>query len=454
MVGGAAHGIPHDRYRSTNIVVRNSTVHDVYGDGIIVFFAHRAIIERSVAWNTGFQPNYSIGTPNAIWTWMCRECTVQFNEAYLSDSPGFDGGAFDIDWADDDNIVQYNYGHDTQGYCIAVFGAGYTTRNSIVRYNVCANNGLSPRLARLQGAVFVHTWNDGKLDGVEIYNNTIVWNPPIDAPALMSDAEFTGQGPRIFKNNIVLSGVPSFVSVRDWLQLDHNLYWNTRGGNAAWKYAGRTYESFTSYREGSGQDRRSMNKDPKLVSPEYHGIGLGKHAFRLAPGSPAIDAGAALSNMGAHDVFGVAIPQGKGYDIGASEFPVADRSASLPASLRPSIERFKGKWLLVGLVDARATGAAAADSRSLLVQLKSLKRQFRDMDLRVAVAVDAGVSPASLENYRADRQLGDMPLFAGSGAGAGPETLLISPDMRVAARWTGVSAPASMGLALRSILKR
>ena len=74
------------------------------------------------------QDTQTIGTPNAIWTWMCDDCTVQRSEAYLTDSPGVDGGAFDIDYGNTKNSVIDNYGHDTQGYCVAVFGAGFVTQ--------------------------------------------------------------------------------------------------------------------------------------------------------------------------------------------------------------------------------------------------------------------------------------------------------------------------------------
>jgi hypothetical protein len=204
LVGGGNFGFPPESTRSTNVVVRNSIVHDVQGDGIVLFRVIHGLIEKSVAWHTGMQFKETIGTPNGIWTWMCRDCTVQYNEAFLTDSPGIDGGAFDIDYGNADNVVQHNYGHDTQGYCIAVFGAGWVTTNSVVRDNLCVNNGVSPRLARHQGAITLTTWDDGKLEGVRMENNTVVWSPAVDAPAVRNTADFIGQ-PGIFKKNTIRS---------------------------------------------------------------------------------------------------------------------------------------------------------------------------------------------------------------------------------------------------------
>ena len=158
---------PSRESRSRDVTVRNTIVYDVSGDGIVLYQVEDGVIETSAAWLTGLQPEPTIGTPNGIWNWRCRRCVVQFTEGVFTDSPGIDGGIYDIDWGNEDNTVQYNYGHDAQGYCLAVFGAsGETTSNSIVRHNVCVNNGRSPKLARRQGDVFIQTWAGGSLDGV------------------------------------------------------------------------------------------------------------------------------------------------------------------------------------------------------------------------------------------------------------------------------------------------
>jgi hypothetical protein len=203
MVAGVAHGFPPESSRNTNVVIRNSIVHDVAGDGIVLFQVNNGVIENSVAWLTGMQDTQTIGTPNAIWTWMCRNCAVRQNEAFLTDSPGVDGGAFDIDYGNDHNVVEENYGHDTQGYCLAVFAAGWVTTNSEVRNNICAANGLSPRLALLQGAVYLSTWNGGKIEGLDMSGNQIFWNPRVAAAPVVNVADFIGSG--TFEKNTIHS---------------------------------------------------------------------------------------------------------------------------------------------------------------------------------------------------------------------------------------------------------
>jgi hypothetical protein len=212
--------------RVRDVAVRNTIVHDVFGDGIVLFQVENGLVEKSAAWLTGLQPVHTIGTPNGIWTWRCRTCTVQLTEGFFIDSPGVDAGVYDIDWGNDDNIVQHNYGHDAQGYCVSVFGAQKeVTTNSIVRHNLCVNNGRSPKLARRQGDLYVHTWDEGALDGVLIHDNTFYWNPPIDVPAFqIEETTFTGTRPNRIFNNAIHSTVPSPLPSNPQLQMDGNAF--------------------------------------------------------------------------------------------------------------------------------------------------------------------------------------------------------------------------------------
>lgn len=212
LIGGGPFGYGLDAPLNTRITVRNSSVQDVYGDGIVLFRDSNSVIETSTAWQTGMQATQTIGTPNAIWTWTCTDCTVRDNEAFLTDSPGVDGGAYDIDWDNTRNIVDRNYAHDTQGYCVAVFGSGYVTSESVVRDNLCIDNGQSPRLSQLQGAVYLHTWNGGVIRGLRMEHNTILWNPPVaSAAAIVNDAVMDG-GPVTLTGNRIESSAPLFYS--------------------------------------------------------------------------------------------------------------------------------------------------------------------------------------------------------------------------------------------------
>ena len=208
IVNGASWGTKAPERRSRNVTIRNSIAKDVWGDGIVLFQVDHGLIERSAAWMTGMQPRHTIGTPNGLWTWRCADCVVRECESFWSDSPGVDGGAFDIDWGNDRNIVERSYGHDTLAYCIAVFGAGHlVTTESVIRRNVCAGLGRSPRLARHHGAIHLTTWDGGSLDGVVIEDNHIEWDTQVKAEAVRNEAVWSGSRGLVLRRNTIRDDV-------------------------------------------------------------------------------------------------------------------------------------------------------------------------------------------------------------------------------------------------------
>ncbi|HEX4030750.1 MAG TPA: right-handed parallel beta-helix repeat-containing protein [Terracidiphilus sp.] len=268
LVGGGNYAYPPNAPLNSGVIIRNSTVHDVYGDGIVLFRDTDSVIRSSAAWQTGMQPTQTIGTPNAIWTWTCDTCTVEDNEAYLTDSPGVDGGAYDIDWDNTHNIVQRNYAHDTQGYCIAVFAASYVTSDSAVRDNLCMDNARSPRLAVLQGAVYMHTWNGGVIRGLAFERNTIQWKPPVPgAAAIVNDAAFDGP-PAVFAANRIASTSPLIYRItRPWAS-SKNIY--TLGGQPLFDAPGLQNASLAALQAKGYEAGSSVQAPAQAASPAAH----------------------------------------------------------------------------------------------------------------------------------------------------------------------------------------
>jgi hypothetical protein len=441
--------------RARNVTIRNSIVHHVYGDGIVLFQVENGLIEKSAAWLTGLQPVERIGTPNGIWTWRCRHCTVQLTEGFFIDSPGVDGGVYDIDWGNDDNTVQYNYGHDAQGYCASVFGAGgEVTTNSVVRYNVCVDNGRSPKLARRQGDFYISTWENGKLDGVLVHNNTFIWNPPIDAPAVQMDqAEFTGGAANAFRNNTIISRAQGMVHSSRSLRFENNVYWYRGRGVPRWTFDGREYSGIRQYREGIDSNANERFADPALDP-----------LLRPRAGSPLTDAALPVEDMGERDALGAHIPKGGGFDIGAVESGTLSEAGIRAPDLTlaaidtdpVSLTRREGAWLLL-LFAARSSDP----SRGQVVFLQSALAQYGDRNLDAALAVEE--SGDDLENLRYDWDLGRITLLtAGAAATArrslgvsrSPVLLLISPTGEVVRRWEEFAWPADLGLVVRAFLSK
>jgi hypothetical protein len=315
-----------------NVTVQNSTAYNVGGDGIMIAETTNGLLQNNVVYQTGQCASCTGSTPNGLWEWYCHTCTVQNNESYANKSWfKTDGGDYDIDYYDNDNVVQYNYGHDSAGYCVSVFGSdGTPSVNSIVRYNICSNDGQSTAGA-YQGEILLYTWNGGSLDGVQVYNNTLYWNPAAPAAAFnTAGVIYAGSGPRIFMNNIIYSAVSAFIQTTPDFSLDNNIYWTSSSSGPSWQIGSTTYTSLPLYQAATNQDAHSLFTDPMLANPAYHAAGRSASAFTLLPGSPARGDGAyvcaampTVSNcsIGLKDFFGNPLPSGSGLDIGANQAP-------------------------------------------------------------------------------------------------------------------------------------
>ncbi len=338
--GGKCCNIPASR--STDVIIRNSTVYNVQNDGILAASANNVLMEHNLVYESGLQPTTENHTPNGLWTWDCDNCTVQFNEVYASHSPTWDGGAYDIDYFTHNNTYQYNYGHDNDAYCMAIFGGDSSdaTTNNIFRYNVCSNDARDGTYdEKRQGGIYVTIWSRGSIHDSYIYNNTIYWNPGGAYSAIKLFNIWHGKeilNTNIY-NNIIYSASPNLINVDNTnTHLDYNLYWYSGAGSPNFIWNGTTYTSFSAFKTGSGQETHGLYTNPLLNDPTYHANGFPTTSFTLQSSSPAINAGANLvalglqTSMGTRDFFGNTIPQGGAYDIGANEF-----TGTVPPTVTP-----------------------------------------------------------------------------------------------------------------------
>lgn len=431
LVGGGNFGYPPEDTWSTHVTVRDSVVHDVQGDGIVLFRVRDGRLASNVAWNTGMQITESMGTPNAIWTWMCHDCVVEHNEAFLTDSPGVDGGAFDIDYGNTNNSVIDNFGHDTQGYCIAVFAAGFVTHHSEVRGNTCLNNGRSPRMARFQGAIFLHTWNDGALDGLVVDGNTVYWNPPGSAPALLNDAVFKGES-GVFKNNRIHSTSPWMIASNRSLHLESNqysLYSQDAALKGEWSYSDHIFHDFEDYQKQSGQDARSTFRQ---IAERNAG-----RVFWSEDSAAKQQLDATYRDLLSKPLTGL------------------DGNAMLH-------RRLGGNWTIYATLSGAldADGLLDETSRKQLTLLKSLAAQFHGNGLQTIIALRLGPQNGRDKGYLANAIFDldfDNGIFVAAPANDGntskePFVLFLSPERHVIKSWRGGAGAAELGLAVRDRL--
>jgi len=312
----------------SGVTVRNTTAHDVAGDGIVVWQHNNGLVENSVAYNTGICPTCGGTTPMGIWTWNANGVVIQNTESYENHTWNEkDGGAYDIDGQNSNNTYQYNYGHDSDGACVHIADYGGTdTVNSIVRYNICANNAQHDTTI---GEIVPWTWSGGHLNGVQIYNNTIYANPGPTATnfaVFHEGSNYRTTTPSFFKNNIIYSVHPSmahFFHEND-IASDYNIWYSTTGSHIFNNGNVTIYNSFSAYQAGTGQDAHSLSANPLLNSPGYHGAGRPTTQYTLQSGSPAQGAGTNVcavscltGNMGTRDFFGQSL--GSTHSIGADD---------------------------------------------------------------------------------------------------------------------------------------
>jgi hypothetical protein len=275
-----------------------------------------------------------------LWNWFSKNVVARNNESYANQTwpaANTDGGDFDIDMWNQNVIYEYNYGHDSQGYCFLIEGYDNvasdtfvpSTSNSVVRYNICANN-ISHDTGT--GEIQIFNYQNGLLNGIQIYNNTIyVSGVPGSYAIIQSNyndpTSFTGTTPNFIMNNLIYSTQLYMISTSSAMTLDHNLYWNASGSGYTFVFNGMTYTSFAGYQQASGQDTHGISADPLLNEAGYHSPGsptLVRGAYTLESGSPAAGAGADVcatssgcitGNMGNTDFFGQALSAS--HNIGA-----------------------------------------------------------------------------------------------------------------------------------------
>ena len=194
---------------------------------------------------------------------------------------------------------------------------GKVAHGIVVRNNFVFNN-------EKRGIVFggYDYPNTGKVVDCKFYNNTCFNN----------DTLSTGDGElRIeyvedcdIRNNIIYSSsqnvlMTTAVGNSNNIVLDYNLWFAKAGADSITiDWEGTEYESFTEYRNGTGQGAHSQFNDPEFAS-----VTLTNPNLHLTSASPAIDAGdpaLGSSVVGEYDIDGDVRVSGTQIDIGADEY--------------------------------------------------------------------------------------------------------------------------------------
>jgi autotransporter-associated beta strand protein len=363
--GGIAFGVYDSPPCISNMVVRRCEFNYNLGDwvrqansgsGFVFGETIDGLIEYCIAHDNGGRSAFHAG-PVGLWCYDSRRITIQYCESYRNQAQQQDGDGFDLDVGTFDSVIQYCYSHDNFGAAFLIEPWDIATSNCIVRYCVSENDGQGG----LMGAInFMALGTHGKyLSDIQIYNNTIYSSvaPLIYNYGLELCERVT------FRNNIfiVTNNQPflAYTATASGPTTNQFLF----QGNCYWSYNGpfnmHGYTSFTNWQSSLGQELLNGTNVGVLVNPMVKNAGYGGTigntfaftnltAYQLQTNSPMINAGLNLpaifgADVGAVDLFGVAIPQGGSYDIGASEFVsplvvvTVPTTITLTSSTNPSV---------------------------------------------------------------------------------------------------------------------
>lgn len=275
---------------STHVIIRNNSLDDIGGDGIIVSCTDSALIEYNVISGA----NQRGTTANAgMWPHNSDHAVMQYNEVYNTRYSG-DGMGFDIDQLCNHCLSQYNYSHDNQGgfhlICSPPGKDGKSTGN-VIRYNISQNDG---------NTVFVFA---GGVDSTLIYNNTI----------------YIGEG---LKTNVYGvwdydGGVAANTSVIN------NIFYNLgQGGYVLEPRSTVHFDNncfYGNHPENEPDDIHKVTFDPMLVKPGSGINGRGSvGGYQLMPGSPCLSTGKVIPGNGGQDFWGIPVSAFDLPNIGAS----------------------------------------------------------------------------------------------------------------------------------------
>ncbi len=327
---------------SEKVQVSDNYVDSVGGDGIMVGWSTGALIEHNIVHNACAN---DIDSYAALWVANLHDSVIQYNECYNTKSWA-DGMAFDDDLFCSGNTYQYNYSHDNRGGFFMSMGS---SPDSTIRYNISYNDG---HLTGYDATRLI----TGSSQGTRFYNN-IIYTPEGNDAVLFD----RGVGPiyATFQNNIFYFDGNNTRGL-DGGVWDHNLFYGNAIGNGF----------------SLPDDENAVLDDPLFNDPESAGIGFEsvKEAFKLMPGSPAVDAGVQIDHGEAftEDFYGNGFADGTP-DIGVEE--VAE-SEKIERRIKDVLYANNGTVKLMLTPDAQALSKEDA-----LIQLSTDRNNYRDFSV-------------------------------------------------------------------------
>lgn len=271
---------------STGVVVRRNRLTRLGGDGIVPLGTVGAVVEDNVV-SVGNLRGHDFTQPDrvcnaGIWAFDANDTLIQRNEVYGMRFSGCDGTGFDIDYAQDGTVVQYNYSHDNEGGFILLC-TDPAPRRAEVRFNLSVDDAFAVNSSPCAFPAI------GTYEGVRFFNNTIV-----------------GDNPQL---SFQTHPITSFFDP-DHLETHNNVFFATTPLSIPFPCAGPCERNLSFGLPPAGAN--AFTVDPMFRRPRRRGPGRLRvgQAFVPKAGSVATGSGLVLPGAPQRDYFGRPIPSG------------------------------------------------------------------------------------------------------------------------------------------------
>ncbi|SFH03934.1 right-handed parallel beta-helix repeat-containing protein [Pedobacter insulae] len=196
--GNGTFGFRNNWFPNKNLVIRNCTLEDIGGDGIVVKAFDGSLIEHNKLFHirTRAKDN-AVG----IWPHSSDNTIIQYNEVAYTKNQDWsnDGQSFDIDGNCNNTIIQNNYSHDNEGGFMlvisdAINAKSMMTKNSIIRNNLSINDGNNRK----------RLFNFALITDSTLVSNNVFYNDTKDSVKIeLIDVEHAIPKHIVFEKNII-----------------------------------------------------------------------------------------------------------------------------------------------------------------------------------------------------------------------------------------------------------
>ncbi len=283
-----------------DFLIEGNRVHDTNNIGIDVIGFEGVASDPTVD-----QARDGIIRGNEIWN-IDSGGNPAYGQSRSADGVYVDGGR--------DVLIEANVIRNVNiGIELASEHAGRVTRSIVARNNVVIGS------TTIGIAIGGYDRRRGSTEGCQILQNTVV---DTQGPTLLVQFDTRDN---VIENNIFVAGPSSNFVENPYVEnednvLDHNLYFGPGGSSQGmWRWKDTDFPDFEAWTAGSGVDAHSSFADPEFLDPSAGD-------YRLAPSSPAVDAGAITPSSGEADAAGAPRLQGASVDLGAYEVTAPEPS--------------------------------------------------------------------------------------------------------------------------------